>query len=922
LSPTAISTFLGHASRDLLDVPRNLRPSFSLAPARRGADLSSPLARTLTPQPRLVSERTGLGLRWLHRLTPLFGVALFGLALWLLHRELRNYHYADLVRVLKALPNERLWLAVALTAVSYAVLTFYDALGVRYVRRRLSYGRIAMASLVGYGVSMTLGFPLLTGAPLRYRMYSRWGLTAGEIARVIAFYSTTFWLGLLAVGGFGLLLDPPPLPPELGISHVWVRPLGAVLLALLVAYLVLAALGTQLTIRGFRMEMPSLGTAVAQVLSSALDWVIAAAVLWILFPAGSTSYTAFFAVFVVGQSVAHASHVPGGVGVFESIVLIFLSPTVAAPDVLAALLAWRAIYYLLPLLAAVVALAAHELRRLRARVGPEPLAEWFAATGPRVLAATTFAAGVVLLVSGATPLEPQRLAALPLPLAATETAHLLAGVAGAALLLVARGLQMRLAAGWRWSVRLLAAGVVLSLLKGLDYEEAVMLSIALAALLASRSRFHRRAALLDEPFTPAWVVAIGVVMVATVGIGLFATKHVDYAAELLWTMAPAGDAPRFLRASLGAAIVLAAYGIAHRLHPGLPEPRPPTAAELADARRIIALSPRAEANAALLGDKALMFNPQRTAFVMYGVTRRAWVALGDPVGPPGERDELAWRFREEADRRGVSTVFYHASDALIPTSTEMGLPALRLGEEAIVALQPVDGDADRRLGDEAVAPREAFSLEGSARRRRLRRAWSDLRHRGVTAEFVAAEAVPALIPELRAVSDSWLARRHAREKGFSVGRFDPAYLANFPHAVVRAEGRVVAFATLWAGAPGTELAADLVRYSRDAPPGVMEFLFVELMLWAQAQGFREFNLGMAPAEEARGGRTAPGSRLGALVFRHGEHFSSFERLRRYKELFGAEWRPRYLAAPDTVPLPRVITAVAGLIAGTARERGR
>lgn len=892
-----------------------------------------------------MSERTGLGLRWLHRLTPLFGVALFGFALWLLHHELRNYHYADLVRVLNELPNERLWLAVGLTAVSYAVLTFYDALGVRYVRRRLSYRRIAMASLVGYGVSMTLGFPLLTGAPLRYRMYSRWGLTAGEIARVIAFYSTTFWLGLLAVGGFALLLDPPPLPPELGISHVWVRPLGAVLLALLIAYLVLAALGTQLTIRGFRMEMPSLGTAVAQVVSSALDWLIAAAVLWILFPAGSTSYTTFFAVFVVGQSVAHASHVPGGVGVFESIVLVFLSPTVAAPDVLAALLAWRAIYYLLPLLAAVVALAAHELRRLRARVGPEPLAEWFAAMGPRVLAATTFAAGVVLLVSGATPLKPQRLAGLHLPLPVTELAHLLASLTGVALLLVARGLQMRLAAGWRSGVRLLAAGVVLSLLKGLDYEEAVMVSFALAALLASRSRFHRRAALLDEPFTPAWVVAIGVAMVGIVGIGLFATKHVDYAASLLWTMGPTGDASRFLRASVGVAIVLAAYGIAHRLHPGLPEPRPPTAAELADARRIIALSPRAEANAALLGDKALMFNPQRTAFVMYGVTRKAWVALGDPVGPPGEREELAWRFREEADRHGVSTVFYHASDALIPTSTEMGLPALRLGDEAIVALQPLTGDEGRNapqqvagaadrdvlrpvpadadrlvLGEAAVAPREAFSLEGNARRRRLRRAWSDLRHRGVSAEVVPPEAVPALIPELRAVSDAWLARRHAREKGFSGGRFDPAYLANFPHAVVRAEGRVVAFATLWPGAPGTELAADLVRYSRDAPRGVMEFLFVELMLWAQAQGFREFNLGMAPAEEARGGRTAPGNRLGALVFRHGEHFSSFERLRRYKELFGAEWRPRYLAAPDTVPLPRVITAVAGLIAGTTRER--
>ena len=81
--------------------------------------------------------------RWLHRLTPLLGVSLFLFALWLLHRELRNYKYADLVRVTREIPHARLWAGVAMTAISYAVLTFYDALGVRYVRRRLSYGRIA-----------------------------------------------------------------------------------------------------------------------------------------------------------------------------------------------------------------------------------------------------------------------------------------------------------------------------------------------------------------------------------------------------------------------------------------------------------------------------------------------------------------------------------------------------------------------------------------------------------------------------------------------------------------------------------------------------------------------------------------------------------------------------------------------------------
>jgi phosphatidylglycerol lysyltransferase len=532
---------------------------------------------------------------------------------------------------------------------------------------------------------------------------------------------------------------------------------------------------------------------------------------------------------------------------------------------------------------------------------PEPLAEWFAALGPQVLAMTSFVAGMILLLSGATPGEPERVAWLHrhLPLAVTELAHLLGSMVGVALLLAARGLQMRLAAAWRASVLLLAAGVALSLLKGLDWEEAMMLAVALAAVLPSRRRFHRRAKLLDEPFTPGWVVAVGVVVTATVWIGLFAYKQdVDF---VLWgRFAVDADAPRFLRATLGMAAVLAGFGFAHLLHPGPPEPCPPTAAELAEARRIIALQPRADANLALLGDKSLMFNPQRTAFLMYGTTRRGWVALGDAVGPPEEREELAWRFREEADRHGAWSAFHLVGDGTLPTHVEMGLTVVTLGEEAVVPLAP-------------------FSLDDDARRR-LRHGWSELRRRGASAEVVPPEAVPALLPELKSVSDAWLARRSKREKGFSMGRFDAAYLSNFPHVVVRAQGKVVAFATVWPAAPGTELAVDLLRYSREAPPNVADFVFVELILWGKAQGYRELNLGMAPLPEAGDREPAPAwNRLGALVFRHGEHFSSFQRLRRYKEKFGATWRLRYLAAPANPPLPRVVAVIAGLITGSTRR---
>lgn len=844
--------------------------------------------------------------RRLRSLTPLFGVALFGFAVWLLHRELRNYHYADLVRELRNIPQSRLLLAVGMTLVSYAVLTLYDALGVRYVRRSLSYGRIATASLVGYGVSMTLGFPLLTGAPLRYRLYSRWGLAPGEIARIVAFYSTTYWLGLLAVGGLAFLLDPPKVPEGFPISEIWLRPIGALLLGVLIAYFIMAALKTRVTIRGFRVELPSLRLAMAQVGASSLDWIVAAGVMYALLPAAKPSFPAFFAVYVAGQAAGHASHVPGGVGVLESVVLLFLTPQIPAPEVLGALLAWRAVYYLLPLGMAVVTLAIHELRTLRGRVSgvPEPLAGLYSALEPQVLAVAAFVSGAVLLFSAATPLVAGRLAAVRpwMPLGVIEIAHVVGAACGAGLLLLARGLQMRLSRAWKLAVWLLAIGIAASLLKALDWEEAVILAAAFGGLLASRSRFYRAAALRDEPYTPGWVAAMALVVVAMVGVGFFAFKHVEYAPSLWLQFAPRGDAARFLRACGAVGIVLLATAVAHLLRPRRAEPAVSAADDLAAARAIALRSPRADAQLALLGDKALLFGPGRAAFVMYGTSGRSRVAMGDPVGAADEAGELAWRFREEAERHRVWPVFYQAAAESLPLYLEMGLVLLKLGEEAVVDLSTFSIDAPERKA--------------------LRRARHEAVVAGARFEVVDAAAVPALIPELQRVSDDWLARRGGAEKGFASGRFDPAYLANFPAALVRVEGRIVAFANLWLAAEGTEATVDLLRWSRAAPARVMEFLFVELMVWAKARGYREFNLGMAPLAGLQAHALGEQwQEMGSLVFRHGEHFQDLAGLRRYKERFGAEWRLRYLVVPPTAPVPRVLDDIAALIARQSSDDG-
>jgi len=166
------------------------------------------------------------------------------------------------------------------------------------------------------------------------------------------------------------------------------------------------------------------------------------------------------------------------------------------------------------------------------------------------------------------------------------------------------------------------------------------------------------------------------------------------------------------------------------------------------------------------------------------------------------------------------------------------------------------------------------------------------------------------------LSDAWLKMKNTREKKFSLGFFTEEYLKEFPAAVVLKDGRIVAFANLFLGAGKQELSADLMRHLPEAPNGVMDYLFVELMLWGRREGYQWFNMGLAPLSGLEDQTSATfWNHLGSIVFRHGEHFYNFQGLREYKQKFDPVWRPKYLASPGGLSLPRILINIASLISG-------
>ncbi len=889
------------------------------------------------------------------------GVALLLLLLALraLHGELAAYSYRGATHALRSIPSAQLLGALLWTAMAFAVLPLYDLLALEFIGRLRIAGDLTTSEelrtrgigivrgwfggIVAYAISQLLGFPALTGSAVRYRMWSGWGLTTPEISRAAAYVGLAFTFGLASVSGLALLFEPSATALILPLAPGSARALGVALLCVVGLSLRWALILARRTSSAPRRTLAYLLPGV-----SLLDWATAAAALWVLLPPDvRPPFGAFAGLFVVAQVFGIASHIPGGLGVFDAAIIVGLKPHAPLPSVVAALLAFRVVYYVVPFAGAVLALACYEwsqriallravtsasaqfVRTVGERVhGTKSLARSFGHfVVPTVVAAAVFLAGAVLLLSGATPSSRARVTALQilLPTSVMEVSHLLGSVAGALLLVLAWALRRRLDAAWTLTVLLLCGGMVASILKGLDWEEALLLLAVLAVVLPFRRAFYRRTALSAEPFEPGWIMAILAVIGLTTWIGLLSFRHVDLAGDVWWRFRPHADAPRFLRATLATAVVLSMLAFARLLRPTRAVVTRPSEPQLARAARIATACRFTESHLALLGDKALLFASDATAstvpapdgFVQYGVAGQSWIAMGDPMvadassTPAGScapevaaqaRRQLAWQFKSTADAHGGRPVFYEVSHAMLPTYIDLGLTFVKLGEMARVELP-------------------SFSLDGGGRKS-LRRAVKDVEQAGARFEVITPADVPIILAELESISSEWLNHKHAREKGFSLGYFDAAYLQRGPVAVVRRAGvhgggdEIVAFANLWIGGDREELSADLMRFSRRAPKGVMDFLFVKIMQWGKANGFRSFNMGMAPLAGLEGGALAPlWSQVGSWLYRHGEHFYKYRGLRQYKEKFDPTWEPRYLASPGGVALPRILMQVTSLISG-------
>ena len=289
-------------------------------------------------------------------------LAFFALVAYLLVTGARQIEWPEVAEALRERPAGSLLSAAMVAAASYAVYSCYDLLSRHYTGHSVSTARVLCTTFISYAFNLNLG-SWVGGLGFRHRLYSRLGLRTGEINRIVAFSMLTNWIGYLLLAGIAFLLRPLDIPEDWALGADALQVLGAVLVLVVVTYLLGCAWSRKRawTIRGHEIELPPLRMALMQIGISSLNWLLIAGVLYLLLQRGAP-YPTVLAVLLIAAVAGVLTHVPAGLGVLEAVFVALLSSRLPATEILAALLAYRGIYYLAPLVIAFVVYLVFEAR--------------------------------------------------------------------------------------------------------------------------------------------------------------------------------------------------------------------------------------------------------------------------------------------------------------------------------------------------------------------------------------------------------------------------------------------------------------------------------------------------------------------------------------------------------------------------------
>jgi len=821
--------------------------------------------------------------KWVKIIIAPLGLLVFIGALALLHNELKNLSYDEIISTLQAIPSLRIAAALFLSLIYYILLGGYDIVAFKYINAKapLKPKDILFTCFVSNVLGSNTGYSMLFGGSIRYRLYSIHDVSMVDVTKVLFFSSATIWLGLLTVGGLVFTVAPVSLGgiTKFDISTRWI---GLFFLAVLIFY-VLFSLRRSKPIKIFKwtVSFPSIKIVAAQVGLATCDWLIASLTLYTLMPSGEFTYFVMLKVFLVSQLLGIISQVPGGMGVFETAIVFLLPSAAENPAVMGGLLAYRAIFYFFPLAIALSMLAGYEIMRATKKLDEKTriFGKTVSSVIVQVLSVSTFFSGMFAIFSASTPFDVEQLKMIIglLPAWLVDLSHFLLSITAAVLLFLSRGLLLRIKNAHKWACIFLGFAIFLSLIVGEPPGLIAGFVILFTALLFTRKYFYRDISILNTAFSPWWFSAVGGVFVLAVWIGFFVNRqnifswiHLDVFFQNLLS---ASDTARFLRAVTGIFVIFIIVAAEQIFRNFL---KRPVVFTRDDIKKIVNSSDYAYSFDALAGDKRFFVNDEKDAFIMYSVSGDSWIALGDPVGTFGQKSELLWKFKETADKEGAKPAFIGIDHRNMQIYDDIGLDVFNIGQEAKIPLRTFDENESGTYFSDLSARMEAQGFKYSVVR---------------AGEFEQYRNIFSLI------NDEWEKKSNYLHRKFIPGKYDENYMKDMDFGVLKKDGKVCAFSAFAASRSRYEISSGVVRYA-DCGPDAFAYLVFKNVMLAKENGFKWFDLGLAyfPSEDS----DDEVIKRFAKMFMFAEHFDyNLSRLREFKNKFCPVWHDKYVAVhPD------------------------
>jgi len=798
------------------------------------------------------------------------GIIIFVVAIMLLSNELKGYSYQQILDTLKAIPSFKITLALILALSYYLILGGYDVVAFKFINVPLKFKNVVFTCFISNALGNNTGYSMLFGGSIRYRLYSLYNVSMLNVTKVLFFSSATIWFGLLIIGGIVFTFFPVEFSDSKFFFHSSL-PLGIIFLTIVTLYTLLSLFKSK-PIKLFNkwtITFPNIKITLWQMLLATADWVIASCTLFVLLPAGEISYITLLQIFLVAQMLGILSQVPGGMGVFETAIVMMLPQATESSYVMGALLAYRAIFYFFPLGIALLLLASHEFFRAKKRF--KVLARFYggrmASLIPQALSISIFIGGAIILFSGVTDVSSSIIHRLdnyvsPVIL---DSLHFAISVIGIMLLFISRGLILRIKRAYKMAVVLLSLLFPLALINGYGYEKIISLLVLLSLVIPAKKYFYRNLSLIAMKLNMLWFSLISAVFIMSTWLCFFVYRPDFYSVnKFISVLFSASDSGRSLRVCIGMLVTIIIVVIAEvwkryrykQSH-----------IDLENIKQISQESSYIYGNYAF--ENRSLFAMNTNSYIMYSRINDNAIVFGDPVGDNKTSKELIWDFKEMTDLKNINPTFVYLGYKNLKTYDDIGLDIASFGVDANVSLESFSQDLD------SVSDIKELS--------------NKLENSGYSFEVVDKKDFIENKKYVGFIDYQW-------EKDFGNLKnkmFDVSMNAANKYIIIKKDNFISAYAYMLLSNNKFEVFVSNVRYTTDCDEKILQYILFKSIVWAKQNEYKWFNLGLTPSDEVI---IDDEFNKNAKIFVFAEHFKyDMAALKEFKSKFNPVWKKKYVA---------------------------